>query len=87
MSTAGLRGLLVGVLLAGFGLVGGNSVSKPGVSTLAVPSTALRASRQAAPGVWSQTRHRACLVTHVALNSGPGSVRRIDCDRELLASR
>ncbi|MBP6597075.1 MAG: hypothetical protein KA196_06145 [Arenimonas sp.] len=87
MSTAGLRGLLLGVLLAAFGTIGGNSIPRPSVPKLAAPMAALDAARPAAPGIWSQARHRACLVTHVALSNEQGSDRRIDCDRELLASR
>jgi hypothetical protein len=86
MSTVGLRGVLAGLLLALFGTVGGTSSYKPSVTRPAVSGWVSPSVAEAAPGLWSKARHRACLVSRAALSSDRAADRRRDCDRELLAS-
>ncbi len=60
----------------------------PSVSAAPVVARVLEAELRGEPSLWSLTRHRACLVTHAANRSEqPNGDRRIDCDRELVASR
>ncbi len=91
MTATGIRSLLAVAVAASFGLLGLNSSPMPAVSgaRMVVSVPEIDALMKSQPGAWSQVRHRACLVTHAALGREEqvGDVRRVDCDRELMASR
>ncbi len=87
MTTMGIRGVFAAALMGSFSLLGANAAP---VEVLPSGLDQLTASPETAPGeapsLWARTRHSACVVSRAATSpEHHDSVRRADCDRELLA--